>query len=93
MAEHGKCGRAKPRYGIAIHPIHESKTESKTVPHELIRLNNNGQEYHDFPLHRPTEVLSKPAKKGVLGSSSPPFGIHNGIALNIFGPRNEIKHL
>jgi hypothetical protein len=68
MAEHGKCGRAKTRYGIAIHPIHESKT----VPHERIRLNNNGQEYHDFPLHRPTEVLSKPAKKGVLGSSSPP---------------------
>jgi hypothetical protein len=31
-------------YMKTIHLNHESKTESKTVPHELIRLNKNGQE-------------------------------------------------
>jgi hypothetical protein len=31
-------------YAKTIHPKHGSKTESKTVPHELIRLNKNGQE-------------------------------------------------
>jgi hypothetical protein len=63
-------------YTKTIYPRHESKTESKTVPHELIRLNNNGQGYHEFPHYRPIEAVSKPTEKEVLGSSSPPFEIH-----------------
>jgi len=60
-------------YAKRIHPTHESKTESKTVAHELIRRNKNGQKYHEFPRYRPIEAVSKPAEKEVLGSSSPPF--------------------
>ncbi len=37
-------GHHIPMYAKTIHPNHESKT----IPHELIRLNKNGQEYHSF---------------------------------------------
>jgi hypothetical protein len=51
--------------------FNESKTESKTVPHELIRLNKNGQEYHGFPRYRPIEAVSKPAEKSLPRGSNP----------------------
>jgi len=57
-------------YMKMIHPNHESKT----VPHELLRRNKNGQEEHGFTRYRPIKAVSKPAEKGISGSSSPPFG-------------------
>jgi len=61
-------------------PEKESKTESKTVPHVLIRLNTNGQKYHGFPRYRPIEAVPKPAKKEVV--RVPPSNPNAAVASN-----------